>query len=180
MEQSSQDIKLIKLIEEFKKLRTPQRTNLLSNFLSIHTDLLEQNNKNSENIELPNEIPILQSNTPGHIPWNPPIEEIDNDELGQRLEIAAPQIVNDEKLLEDGRKILHNGKYTTEFKEVAVELARKLNNNTKAARDLSLKYSLNIQEKSLRDWRKEFKPEEDDKRNKQEILYVSIQKWKSC
>ena len=61
---------------------------------------------------------------------------------------------------------MHNGKYTTEFKEVAVELARKLNNNTKAARDLSLKYSLNIQEKSLRDWRKEFKSEEDDKRIK--------------
>ena len=50
-----------------------------------------------------------------------------------------------------------------------MELARKLNNNTRAARDLSIKYSINIQEKSLRDWRKEIKPEEDEKRirNKQ-------------
>ena len=131
MEQSSQDITLIKLIEEFKKSRAPQRTNLVSNFLSIHTDLLEQNNKNSENIESPNEIPILQSNTPGHIPWNPLIEDIDNDELGQRLEIAAPQIVNDEKLLEDGRKILH-------------KKAMKRSNNWQKRRKLTINLRLRI------------------------------------
>ena len=71
----------------------------------------------SENKESPkNEIP---SNTPDHIPWNLPNEQLDYDEVaGQQLAIQLPvnqqppyqeptnqQLVNHEKLLEDGSRI---------------------------------------------------------------------------
>ena len=73
---------------------------------------------------------------------------------------------------EDGVTIFKAGKYTIEFKKKAVALARLLNNNSKAARDLNLKYKLHLTKSSLRDWRKEIESEKDEKQNRKKMIIL--------
>ena len=82
------------LIKEFKKLKTPQRADLISNFIYLHTKLLKTGPTSNPDsaIKIENDIPILPltvvinepnhtenqassaliSNTPNHLPFQVP------------------------------------------------------------------------------------------------------------
>ena len=150
------------LRKQFKTLKTPQRADLISDFIYIHTKLLKNKVPQEEDAKI-SEAPVnpspaslinnnssLPSNTPSGVPYKLPADQLPSTSN------------NDEsKKTEDGIPIFKGGKYTKEFKKIAVTLARQLNNNTKAARDLSQKYDLQLKESSLRDWRKEIDPEQE-------------------
>jgi hypothetical protein len=103
----------------------------------------------------------LLSNTPDHLP-----SRIPESDLSANLD----NNIVDKNITEDGIKIFVAGKYTQEFKKKVVDLARLLNNNSKAARDTNLKYGLSLTESSLRDWRKEIDNHLDVKAKKKKQI----------
>ena len=54
MDLTTKDFTMTSLIKQFKKLKTPQRVSLMSDFLLIHTDILKLSKKPATN-EKPNE-----------------------------------------------------------------------------------------------------------------------------
>ena len=78
---------------------------------------------------------------------------------------SPSETINDKSLkkLDDRTIIYLNGKYALKFKELAKRLARKLNTNSKTARNLQKKYFLQLNEKSLREWCKEIAAIKDEK-----------------
>ena len=94
--------------------------------------------------QLPSRIPSPQTNHPQtQIPSNTPSgipHQFPEDQLPSNNEL---------RFTDGGVAIFNGSKYTEEFKKIAIALARKLNNNQKAARDLNIKYKIQLKEASI-------------------------------
>ena len=57
MDLTTKDFTMTSLIKQFKKLKTPQRVSLMSDFLLIHTDILKLSKKPATNEKITNYFP---------------------------------------------------------------------------------------------------------------------------
>ena len=164
------------LINEFKKLGTPKRSQLLSGMINAHTTLLiesrqqyiQQNliNPSLSEFVIPPSQPLENLAPPQSIDNPSPLQSINSHESDIPPLHSPDNNSSDINTTEDGIVIKEKNKYTDKFKEAAVSLARKLNNNNKVARDFNKKYNLKLTETSLREWRKEIDKEEEKKAKK--------------